>query len=280
VTRNGPSINLILVAFSTLLLFVLSSCGASDQASSELEKPSVRSLLYPMGNASAANQGIIEDEIQLCMKATGFEYTQQPHEVSERERLPFPTIGSWTVEIAEEFGFSIAQRATLNTFSSYELIQALSESERQAWIEASFKCRSAAVEQVNGEWVTAIEPIRQDFDDLVAEFNADPAIVQIQLAWSDCMRELGYQDGLSSLRQFGQGYADRFNDHQVRVGPNTRSPEQEIELDELIHAEISGAIDAAQCAELLREKHNELWNDYQADFQSSTEIAVLPGSGS
>jgi len=281
VTTNGSIVrNALRIAVSVVMLLLYSSCGVGDEISSELEVSHARSLLFPGGDAYAANEHLIEEEIQLCMQAGGFEYIPRVYEVSERSQLPFPTIGTWTVEMAERFGFSIAQRATPHVIPSRDLVQALSEAERQAWIEATSECRIRVVEQVNGQWELSVGPIRQDFDDLVAEFNADPASVRLELAWSDCMRSRGYQDELSSFQQFAQGYADRFNEHQLRVGASERSPEQEFELDELIQKEIQGAVDTAQCAESLRAMYTELWNDYQADFLNGTQIAALPGTES
>lgn len=259
-------------------LLALSACGGGQQA---LESPVVSadhawSLLYPTGDRWAANQQIVEEHIQSCMKSEGFTYLPRQYEGSGRSSLPKATIGNWTVEYAEEYGFSIAQRSVVTRVPSFEHVQSLSEFERQSWLSAAARCRGVAMQSINSEWELAVEPLRKDFDDVVDEFQSDTAVIELEGKWSECMRSQGYQT--ASFDTFILSYADAFNDFSLRIGARQRIPAEEDELDELIAAEIRGATDAALCADPLRDQFDSIWLTYQTDFLTESDIPTLAGS--
>jgi hypothetical protein len=200
----------------------------------------------------------IQESIRLCMAEAGFEY--QPmlppegsfgfadEEFDEGEWVRTQGFGI-TTWYGNEDAVMEPERAEEWVDPNQEMLEAMSESESQAWYEALY----GTEEEQTEDMVTEVDPEtgeeyqvsygygagcqgeaeygeQQATDDLWTELNpemeamyervqADPRIVELDEEWSACMAEAGYEyESMSRMQEtIYQDFQTRFDEI---VGPN------------------------------------------------------------
>lgn len=170
----------------------------------------------------AEQQRLIEQQIQACMQAQGFEYT--PSEVGGGP-LVFAATDSAALteqEYAETQGFGISTRfdalfegdadLSVEEDANAAYLATLSDAEADAWqlalsgeppdrdtnaapvapgLGAQDGCAGQAQQAVRGDF-GAIAELRDEFAELEERIESDARIAQIRRDWVDCMREAGF----------------------------------------------------------------------------------------
>lgn len=135
----------------------------------------------------------IEESIQQCMADQGFEY--QPEippdsaftpELSEEERVRTYGFGITTWYGREDESHELDEWVDPNQ----EMVEALSDSDRYAWIEALEGCVYGWSVEIEEIWV---REIADAFDATWEQFHADPRLVEADREWAACMTEAGYE---------------------------------------------------------------------------------------
>lgn len=253
------------------LIAVLSACGGEQSPSAE----HLDTLLYPSSEQVQANFIRVEEEVKLCMIDQGFEYDVRTLPLAAATYRTFPRLGTFTAEQADESGFGFAAPITSYDDPNGRLRDVLTDDELAEWAEAFFRCRPAAEEEVNGDYNNAREPLLASYDDLIAEFEAEPAVLELETTWSTCMRENGFEGTPASFTQFVQSYLDAYN--QAAGGtPGTSQTEREAALEALFATERAAASAAVACADPVRDSYNELWLQHQDGFVEENGIPQIP----
>lgn len=256
----------------SIMLIVGAACGADERSSQPVD---VNAALFPKGEAFDANIRLVEEAIQLCMQEAGFSYEQRSHEIAEQDSLDFPTLGTWTEDLADQYGFGMAKLPAQRRLGGFEDLAGESEAAIAAQAEQYNVCRAHASESVNGLYREQITPLIASFEDLKTEFQADPAVVAIQADWASCMRSAGYES-TESFPEFVMGFL-RLQDEFVLTNRTLDlTVEAQAELDQRIADERAAALDAVTCADPIRADYNDIWDEYQRRFAADFDIPELP----
>lgn len=250
------------------------ACAQSGATPGLANRVSAEEALWPSMSSFYANQSLVDEETQRCMLREGLEYIPVEYPVVAEEVSFRPNIGNWTVELAGINGFGIVSDDSEGFFEhpNADRLRALSAEEQMIWRQAHERCASEADETINGSFVRAAEPIRRDFADLVAEFESDSLVVNLQQEWAACMIE----DGYTSAASFDDVVSDFVQREFDLKTASPRPASFQSDLDALIREEQRVAVAAARCGEPLRADYEERWKTYEADFASKYEFPTYP----
>jgi hypothetical protein len=220
-----------------VLAVAASACSPSGGASSSGEGETLASFMgWDEADAEGRwreQEAEVQERIRTCMAEQGFEYTPVDHaegsvilydaeEEDEEERIREQGFGitTWYGKEAEAFEEPVDEAME---DPNWERVEAMTESERQAYFEAlhgseeeqlehatteydpetgeetglvyeSFGagCEGAAHEAVYGRNTELWEELGPAFDALQERVEADPRIIERNEEWSQCMAAAGY----------------------------------------------------------------------------------------
>lgn len=274
-----------LVAIGAALAAFVAACGGGGVAADPEEDGSVETTAtteaaeggddslasffgWAEGDAEAQQmefrdqEARIQEAIRVCMAEEGFDYVPvaQPDEAftvweeeDEEERVRTQGFGitTWYGEMGQE------QQTTATTMAAWsdpnqERVDAMSETEQQAWYDALYGtqeeqeedmtteideetgetiyystghgagCQGAAYEAEYGEMEETQElweELNPAFEAMYAQVEADPRIVEANQGWSACMASEGYEFESRST-MFEAVYADFEARVNEILGPN------------------------------------------------------------
>lgn len=203
--QAGMTMRLSLLGLAVML--VLAACGeqVSDAPAAGQEETLADFLGLPYSPLSgppddpeAVREQFtrIQESIQQCMADQGFEYQPEipPHSafsagLSEEERVRTYGFGITTWYGRDDESHELDEWV----YPNQEMVEALSDSDQQAWFEAREGCFC----RVHG-WSAEIEEmwnleLADALDATWEQIQADPRLVEADREWAACMTEAGYE---------------------------------------------------------------------------------------
>ncbi len=211
-----------------VLALVIAACG-SDGGEPREDPESLDDYFGAIGFGSQAEQNrLIEEATVACMAEEGFEYQASALSPFTFEDDEFP---SDPAEFRRQFGYGAAPVLLIAPFIADETTEdpnasyydSLSPEEQAAYDEALYGpqldpdeltdqfiptegCLITATQSVVGNFQVLFD-LQTKLEELRAEFDADPRIVEVTADWSTCMAEAGYT--YSTLSQPEQEFTNR-----------------------------------------------------------------------
>ncbi len=262
-----------------LLLLAMSGCGTAEV--NDQIGVSVEEQMSLTGRSAEQNFAFTERLIRECMAEQGFAHTERT--LHSRDFVPYPTIGSWTMELADELGLGVTTTVQ-GTFDdnildnpNETLIEQLSPDEYRAWDYAwrgdpsdreHVGCRNQVKREINAAWVDEMQPIQAAYVDMVQTLFADPRLVELDRTWSTCFASAGF----GSYESFD----DLVKDQQSIAMSLDPGDNEAVTAAEDHERELARA--AVRCSESLRQDWLEVWDEYQSDFAETVEIPDIATS--
>ena len=232
---------------------------------SEVQGQTVEEALQFLGPGAEENYAHTQMLVRRCMAEQGFDYKEQ--QLTTRSFVPYATIGSWTADLAEQYGLGVVTsvRGTFDdntlTFPNQAYLESASREEAEQWYDAKIQC-DGVVREFNQEWGLQVGRFVRSYTDMVHEFLADDRQIALQAQWSRCMAESGYA---------GYGNLDSLIAEQQLIA-NSLDPLDTRAIEEAEDAERVVARVVADCAEPLREEWRDVWREYE----STLDLDQLP----
>ena len=256
-------------ALTVALVLLSAACTGSDSTAAA----SLEAQLYPGVEQLQANFDLVEMSVQACMEAAGHTYlpmTLPAVAVVETRSVRLHTLDPARAA-TEGFGFA---DPVVGVEDPNATTGGLTPAERERWVDALFSCRSTADGEVNGAYEAAIEPLRVRYENLVASFEREPDVRELDAQWSACMRLAGFGQA-ETFRQFATGYLEARQAFNVGA-PGRSVADQQAGLQRLLEGERVGAVAAASCADPIREDYARLWGSYLEPFIEELDVPTIP----
>lgn len=209
--RSRSAGTLIPAVLATLVLLLVPACGGGG---SEESLPPVEEQLGLETDGILARQATAENLLRDCMKAQGFEYVPVDPEAQQASLVG--QSGMSEDDFIRQFGYGITtlyeQRQAVALGPNEKIRAALPEAQRADYDRTLFGddptatfavavdtgdfsrlggCVRRATEEVFGG-VNVFQSLQAELDDLDARIVADARMVDAGRAWSQCMRDAGY----------------------------------------------------------------------------------------
>lgn len=211
-------------------------------------------------------------QVQQCMRDAGFEYNIDTQMMSFED----PRGDMTPLEWAQQYGFGVWTQMSpdMNPYASmqeYEwanedIVTALSESEQNAWHEASNRCQEETYNDDSSVWRNPM--VQQALTDFEETVTNDPRVRDAEEAWRACMADAG-QPFESPQELNDQVYAVWNGDEEL-AELEMQFYESEAWLpdspdhaqwQELVDEEITIAVADATCSPTLQEVREEVQKD-------------------
>jgi len=214
--------------------------------------------------------------IQACMNESGFEYIPQ-----DMSQMVFsdPTADMPRLEYAEQYGFGMwtTMDPELDPYAStgndYEwpnqdIVDALSESEQNAWYEVNSRCSMDAYNNAdNDPWRNP--EVQQAMDDFNSDVENDSRMREAKAAWVACMEEAGHPyPSQDDMWRDVNGDDDDYSLHEQFYESEAWKPtsEDHAQWQQLVDHEIEVAVANAGCQPALDEVRDEVQTDLRDDL--------------
>jgi len=218
------------------------------------------------------NEALVEGVVQRCMAEQGFVYTPQRRSLEDSEWWLDPRLHTLSTDVVAEMGFGFTREVQAYPDPNTEVLAAMTDGEIQQWFEEVVRCKEVAHEEVNAGYKAVVLPLRADYEDLVAEFEADSITLELEGRWSECMGREGYPAG--SLRGVSQPFLDEMNS---LVLSNPVPDESYVERSATLRAdEIRTAKAAAVCAEPIKAEYRDAWALYLEELTLPSDLPDIP----
>lgn len=217
-----------------------------------------------------------EQQIQECMRDAGFEYNVDTQMMSMGD----PRADMAPLEWAQQYGFGVWTQmdpdnnpyASMNEmeWANQEIVEALSESESNAWFEANNRCNEEAYAEDD---IYRNPMVQQALEDFYEQVNNDPRVRDAEEAWRGCMADAG-QPFETEQEMYDQAYAVWNGDEEL-AELESQFYESEAWLEDspdhaqwqaLVDEEIAMAVADATCTPTLQEVREEVQKDMRPDL--------------
>lgn len=254
---------------SAALLLVLTACGASDGAngstgggSDELPKGVLDEMfeeMYGGDNEEALNRMSlqVEERVAACMAEAGFEYVPVDWSQGSFDADAALEVEWGTPEFAEEYGYgattdpygdsSPETASTDPNQANNEIVEAMSESEQQAYQEALWGpdtgeeewtwetggCQGSAQHEVdleNGVAGDEFDAMEEEMMTMQDSMAADPRITALHAEWASCMADAGHS-GFSAPQDAEESIHEQVNAIYDEAYANTDENTTEAEYE-------------------------------------------------
>ncbi len=217
-----------------------------------------------------------ERSIQACMRESGFEYNIDTQMMSMID----PRAGMAPLEWAQQYGFGVwtqmdpdnnpYQSMETTEWANQEIVEALSESESNAWFEANNRCSTDAYAEDD---IYRNPMVQQAIEEFYEEVNNDPRVRDAEEAWRGCMADAG-QPFETEQDMYDHVYAGWNGDEELaeleaRFWESeawTEDSPDHARWQELVDEEIAIAIADATCTPALQEVREEVQRDMRPEL--------------
>lgn len=214
---------------------------------------------WPTGDDPEAAQAQFEEQeariqelVRACMVEQGFEYIPAVQPTGAAMAIDASSEEEWAAEQGfgittwygnEDFGQPMEESGWVDP--NQEIVEAMSESEREAYYEALYGppdqgepqvdeetgetiytmegfgagCMGQAQEEVYGNQNALWEEMQPELDEMWQRMQADPRIVEANEAWAACMADQGFQYA-TQQEMYESGLQDFQKRFEEIVGPN------------------------------------------------------------
>lgn len=217
-----------------------------------------------------------QQQIQDCMREAGFEYNLDNQMMSMED----PRADMAPLEWAQQYGFGVwtqmdpdnSPYASMDAteWANQEIVEALSESERNAWFEANNRCNEEAFAEDD---IYRNPMVQQALEDFYEKVNNDPRVRDAEEAWRGCMADAG-QPFETEQEMYDEVYAvwngdDELADLESQFYESEAwladSPDH-AQWQELVDEEIAIAVADATCTPTLQDVREEVQKDMRPDL--------------
>ena len=259
---------IIWIAVLCPVALLTSACTGSATGGDE-----IASLLYPSVEQTQANFALVEEAVQSCMETAGHAYLPMSLPAEAVINARNVRLHTLDAERAAIDGFGFAPPA-VGVNDPNATTGGLTPAQREQWVDAMFRCRSTATNEVNGAYEATIEPLRIRYENLFESFETEPEVGALDSEWSACMRLAGFGQA-ETFSQFASGYLETRQAFNVGA-PGRTVADQQAGLQRLLAGERAGAIAAVACADPIRDEYARLWSDYQKPFVDGLDVPAIP----